>query len=410
MCGISTKVCLIPLKGTTTARDVCNALLKFGEKNDLTWENLVSLCTDGAPSMLGRQAGFVALFRQEIGKPNLISYHCIIHRQALCTKAGCGLQDTMKTVVESVNLIRARSLNHRRFQNHLAALDDAEFGDVLFYNSVRWLSRGAFLERFAALLPHMVSFLKEIDHPVSHLEDDKFRVRLCALTDIFGHLNKLDLLLQGRHKLLCNLYEAVKGFEDKVTLFKVHAEGGNFCTSSSPENSVAKTMNVSQTPSGYLVMFLTAWRPHSADDLLTSLLSMTSAASLHALLLRSQLFAKHCRKRLQSTKQRCRTISLILVPGIKNLFNTAKDDLVLFWATRVPVRFPLLIEAAQTFMVLFGSTWSCESGLSAINHIKNNLRCRLKDTRLRDLLRFSISPLCPQFGQLSKNMQHHTSH
>ena len=92
--------------------------------------------------MLGRQAGFVALFRQEIGKPNLISYHFIIHQQELCAKAGCGLQDTMKTVVESVNLIRARSLNHRWFQNHLVALDDAEFGDVLFYNIVRWLRRG----------------------------------------------------------------------------------------------------------------------------------------------------------------------------------------------------------------------------------------------------------------------------
>ena len=160
-------LCLIPLKGTTTAQDVCSALLKFSEQNDLTWKNLVSLCTDSAPSMLGRQAGFGALFRQEIGKPNLISYHCILHQQALYAKAGCGLQDTMKTIVESVNLIRARSLNHRSFQNHLATLDDAEFGDVLFYNSVRWLSRGAFLERFAALLPHIVSFLKEIDHPVS---------------------------------------------------------------------------------------------------------------------------------------------------------------------------------------------------------------------------------------------------
>ena len=68
-------LCLIPLKGTTTARDVCSALLKFGEEYYWTWEHLVSLCTDGAPSMLGREAGFVALFRQEIGKPNLISYH-----------------------------------------------------------------------------------------------------------------------------------------------------------------------------------------------------------------------------------------------------------------------------------------------------------------------------------------------
>ena len=59
-------LCLILLKGTTTARDVCSALLKFGEENDLTWENFISLCTDGAPSMLGRQAEFVALFRQEM--------------------------------------------------------------------------------------------------------------------------------------------------------------------------------------------------------------------------------------------------------------------------------------------------------------------------------------------------------
>ena len=143
----------------------------------------MSVCTDGALSMLGRQAGFVALFRQAIGKPNLTSYHCIIRQQALCLKR-CGLQDTMKAVVDTVKVIRARSLNHRRFQNHLAALDDAYFGDVLFYNSVRWLSRGACLERFVVLFPHIVSFLVEIRRPVAHLENDKFRVRLCVLTDI----------------------------------------------------------------------------------------------------------------------------------------------------------------------------------------------------------------------------------
>ena len=68
-------LCLIPLKGTTTALDVCSAQLKlkFGEENDLTRENLVYLCTDGAPSMLGRQAGFVALFFKK--SESRISYH-----------------------------------------------------------------------------------------------------------------------------------------------------------------------------------------------------------------------------------------------------------------------------------------------------------------------------------------------
>ena len=356
--------------------------------------------------MLGRQAGFVALFRQEIEKPSPISYHCIIHQQALCPKAGCGLQDTMKTVVESENLIRARSLNHKRFQNHLAAHDDAEFGDVLFYNSVRWLSRGAFLERFAALLPHIVSFLKEIDQSVAYLENDKFRVRLRVLTDIFGHLNKLNLLLQGRHKLLCNLCEAAKGFEDKVTLFKVHAEGGNFqhfkftrefCGEDDERIADAKrvladVLNSLETAfSGRFADFA------AIDDVCCSFASPFTAEPAICQTL-SQSFA------VDKAALQDNFIDFKVVQGLNNLFDAAKDDLVLFWATQVPMRFPVLIERAHKFVMLFGSTWSCESGFSAMNHIKNNLRCRLKDSRLRDLLRLSISPLCPHFGQLSKNM------
>ena len=79
------------------------------------------------------------------------------------------------------------------------------------------------MERFVALLPHIISFLEEIDRPVAKL-DTQFQIRLCVLADIFGHLDKLNMLLQ---KLLCNMYEAVKGFDGKLSLFKVHAESGN---------------------------------------------------------------------------------------------------------------------------------------------------------------------------------------
>lgn len=34
---------------------------------------------------------------------------------------------------------------------------------------------------------------------------------------------------------------------------------------------------------------------------------------------------------------------------------------------------PTLLEAAQTVEVLFGNTWTCESGFSETNHIKNML-------------------------------------
>ena len=60
-----------------------------------------------------------------------------------------------------MNFIRARARNHRIFQNHLATFD-AEYGVVLFYNSVRWLSRGAVLDTFVALFPQIINFLEKI--------------------------------------------------------------------------------------------------------------------------------------------------------------------------------------------------------------------------------------------------------
>ena len=53
--GVSEDIlCLIPVNDITTASDVCNASLQFGQENELTWDNLVSVCTDGVPSMLHR--------------------------------------------------------------------------------------------------------------------------------------------------------------------------------------------------------------------------------------------------------------------------------------------------------------------------------------------------------------------
>ena len=58
--GVSKDIlCLIPLKGTTTAADICNVLLQFGQEKQLTWDILVSICTYSAPSIRGRRAGLV---------------------------------------------------------------------------------------------------------------------------------------------------------------------------------------------------------------------------------------------------------------------------------------------------------------------------------------------------------------
>ena len=67
------------------------------------------------------------------------------------------------------------------------------------------------------------NFFKEIDRLVATL-DTQFQNRLSASRQtVLDNLNKLNTLLQGRQKLLRILYEAVNGFEGKLSLFKVQA-------------------------------------------------------------------------------------------------------------------------------------------------------------------------------------------
>ncbi|XP_067139511.1 zinc finger BED domain-containing protein 5-like [Centruroides vittatus] len=53
-----------PIECNTTARQVFNIIDNFFNENDILWENCVGLCTDGAPSMAGKNAGLQALVRK----------------------------------------------------------------------------------------------------------------------------------------------------------------------------------------------------------------------------------------------------------------------------------------------------------------------------------------------------------
>src|SRR5215469_10879483 len=50
---------------TTKAEDVMNIVSKFFQEENLSWEKLIGVCTDGAPSMLGSKSGFVTLVKKK---------------------------------------------------------------------------------------------------------------------------------------------------------------------------------------------------------------------------------------------------------------------------------------------------------------------------------------------------------
>jgi hypothetical protein len=82
--------------------------------------------TDAAPCIICREAGFVTLFTKQVGYP-LLGFHCIVHEEALCEKAGLkGLEDVMKTVMKVVNYIVALSLKKRQFHSLLSEVNSIQ--------------------------------------------------------------------------------------------------------------------------------------------------------------------------------------------------------------------------------------------------------------------------------------------
>ncbi len=83
------------------------------ENFQLGTRKLISVCTDGAPAMIGKNVGTVTLLETFIGHP-LIKYHCIIHQEALCGKT-LNILPVMKPVEKIVNKTKAGGLKRREY-------------------------------------------------------------------------------------------------------------------------------------------------------------------------------------------------------------------------------------------------------------------------------------------------------
>ncbi|XP_060788258.1 general transcription factor II-I repeat domain-containing protein 2-like [Neoarius graeffei] len=216
---------LMPLKGQTRGEDICEAVLQFLNNNGINTNHLISVATDGAPSMRGSQRGFVTLLQKALDR-HLLVFHCILHQEALCAQTfppEC--MEVMNLVIQIVNKIIAKALNHRQFRE-LHDEADSEYADLLLHNKVRWLSRGDVLCRFVACLEHVKTFLKSKDLSYPQLEDTKWLEKLHFMVDMTRHLNTLNKSLQERGNTALQMLEAVLSFERKLAVFARDVQRG----------------------------------------------------------------------------------------------------------------------------------------------------------------------------------------
>ncbi|KAK4324250.1 hypothetical protein Pmani_005090 [Petrolisthes manimaculis] len=177
--------------------------------------------------MLGSQSGFVTRVIQKA--PNANPLHCMIHRQAFASKTlPSELQDTLNTIIKTLNFVKDSALNTRLFKR-LCQDMDAAHETLLFHTAVRWLSKGNVVQRVFELREEISLFLR-----IQNKQDlltawsaDSFEIWLAYIVDIFRQLNTLNLELQGKGSLIIDFVDKIKAFIRKMENWRRKIRIGN---------------------------------------------------------------------------------------------------------------------------------------------------------------------------------------
>lgn len=343
--------------------------------------------------MTGRKNGLVALVqkkRKEEGVEEAIALHCIIHQQALCSRC-LKFENVMSVVVKCINQIRSRGLKHRRFRAFLEEME-SEYGDVLYFTEVRWLSRGNVLKRFFELRAEVKDFMEKDGVAVPVLTDPKWLMDLAFLVDITHELNVLNKKLQGQGQLVSAAYDNVRAFCTKLVLWKAQLSQTNLCHFPACKALVDAGTPFSDEKYVEAMLRLQEEFDHRFGDFKTHRATFQIFADPFSFdvqdaspVLQMELIDLQCNSAL---KAKVREVS------------GEADKLGQFLRELNP-SFPQLSRMFKRTMCLFGSTYLCEKLFSTLNFNKSKYRSRLTDEHLQALLRVSTaSSLKPNVARL----------
>lgn len=232
------------LETHTTGEDIFKMVNDNITLFNLLWKDCVGVCTDGCPSMRGIKKGFATLVLQQ--NSNIISTHCMIHREALAAKSlPENLQTVLSQAVKLVNLIKSRPLQSRIFAQLCEAMD-SDYKCLLYHTEVRWLSRGKVLKRLVHLKIEVISFLEVEESDVDFdFHDEIWWLKLQFLSDLFEKLNFLNQSLQRPSENIISSTSKLKSFDEKLTLWKSKTSKGIFeCFPSVNQSTLKKKIAV----------------------------------------------------------------------------------------------------------------------------------------------------------------------
>ncbi|KFD49312.1 LOW QUALITY PROTEIN: hypothetical protein M513_09864 [Trichuris suis] len=176
-------------------------------------QNLISVATDGAPSMVGCQRGFISYLKKVV--PNVLAIRCVIHRQHFVAKC---LSEPFILVITAVNRIKSRPLSDR-LSRQLCEENGEVFHRLLLHTEVRWLSKGACLSRLYNLYASVLEFFEKEDASLcANLK--KFEGDIAYMADLYTKFNEMNLQLQGDDLNLIKTKSLTSAFVSKLLYFK----------------------------------------------------------------------------------------------------------------------------------------------------------------------------------------------
>ncbi|XP_012597643.2 general transcription factor II-I repeat domain-containing protein 2B isoform X1 [Microcebus murinus] len=219
----------VPMTGTKSGNEIFLRVEKSLKKFNIDWSKLVSVASTGTPAMVDASNGLVTKLKSRVAMfckgSELKSVCCIIHPESLCAQK-LKMAHVMDVVVNSVNWICSRGLNHSEFTTLLYELD-SQYGSLLYYTEIKWLSRGLVLKRFFESLEEIDCFMSSRGKPLPQLSSKDWVRDLAFLVDMTMHLNTLNISLQGHSQIVTQMYDQIRAFLAKLCLWETHLARNN---------------------------------------------------------------------------------------------------------------------------------------------------------------------------------------
>ncbi|XDV12097.1 hypothetical protein PO909_000834 [Leuciscus waleckii] len=340
--------------------------------------------------MVGKQRGAVTLIEEQVGHP-IMKLHCIIHQENFVQKC-CSVYTPTEM--------------------------NCAYKDIPLHTAVRWLSCGNVLERFVSCFDAIKAFLAEKGQDYPELQDEEWVVKLMFLTDITGHLNELNLRLQGAGQTVLDMYDTWAAFVGKLTIFS-----SDIATSTlryfkhlrelSTVHSISTT-EICKYISGLESEFTTRFREFQKYGPIFSFLIKPDSFNGHELDLALMDWLDIQNVEMELIELKTSTLWVTKFAELrKQLETAARHDhgtcIFTCWIS-VPDKFCCLRKIALALLTVFGSTYLCEHIFSQMKSVLSPSRSRLTTDHSEACVQLKVTKYEPQIMELSKEKQDQGSH